>query len=340
MLSERVLDELSRRSALTEELVRAAWPDLSLEAKLQVIDSHHAQFSPTTPNWLINLTLEDESPVVRYFGLRFAYLRKPPPEGVQLPFPPSEEDIALYHRAYAIEHPLVKAALYDVPPFGGEEMLLQCTQLERLAVLRNKGLASLTFLADFLAAALDQLDDKELAAVANEYFLRPDTQVELKRGRRGFHEGESAYFAGEGLRKAWEVLRKAGPALTNVMVTYLPTALGMGTIEAKDLATMPSRVLELLAHNVSGSKEVAELHAMMTEQPRRFPEKAVKALRTAREYGGRYDAEEVQRERRLASALTERATLEAVLELQQQVAKLAEQLQEMKDNPPKRGFFG
>jgi hypothetical protein len=340
MLSERVLDEMSRRSVLTEELVKAAWPDLSLEAKLQVIDAHHAQFSPSTPNWLTDLALDDKSPVVQYMALRFAYLRRPVPEGVEIPFPPSVEDIALYRRAHAIEHPLPRAALEDIPVFGGDEMLLKCTQLERLALMRNKNLLALSSLADFLAKALDKLDDRELAAVAHEYFLRPDTQAELKRGRWGFHEGESAYYAGEGLQKAWEVLRKAGPALTNVMVTHLPTTLGMTTIEAKDLATMPPRVLELLAHNVSGSKEIAELHAMMTEQPSRFHKKAVEALETAREYGGRYDADEIQRERRLASALTDRVTLEAVLELQQQVTKLAEQMQEMRANPPKRGFFG
>jgi hypothetical protein len=69
------------------------------------------------------------------------------------------------------------------------------------------------------------------------------------------------------------------------------------------------------------------------------PEKVVKALRSASEFGD-YDAEDIKRERRLDSRFAERVTLEVVLELQQQVVKLAEQLQDMRENPPKRTFFG
>lgn len=339
MLAERVLDELSRHSVLTEELAKAAWPDLSLESKLQVIAAYHAQLSPSTPGWLVDLALDDASPVVQYMALRYAYLRRPVPEGVAAPFPLSGQDVDLYHKAHAIEHPLVKAALADYSLLSGKESLFQAPYLERLAIARNDRSLDLGALMDFMLVALDKIDDRELAAVAHEFFSRPDVQKDLKRGKFGFHDGESAYYAGEGVTRGWEVVRKAGPALTNVLVNSLPTSLGMGGIEAKELATLPTRVLEMLAYDNTGSKEIAELHQMMSDQPERFPEKAIEALRMAREH--RYDPEDIQRERRLASPLTDKATLEAVVELQQQVAKLAEQLQEMRDSPPpKRGFFG
>lgn len=72
MLSERVLDELVRRSALSEELVKALWSDLAVESKLQVLAAHHADFSPSTPDWLADLALADNSPGVQYFALRHA----------------------------------------------------------------------------------------------------------------------------------------------------------------------------------------------------------------------------------------------------------------------------
>lgn len=100
---------------------------------------------------------------------------------------------------------------------------------------------------------------------------------------------------------------------------------------------MPEEVLEHLAYNSFGRKEVDELHKMMLAEPERFPEKAIKAL--ANDFDA-YDPKEVERARRMASPFGGHTTLEAVLELQNQVAALAKQIQDMRENPPKRGFFG
>lgn len=45
MLSERVLDELVRRSAISEELCKALWPDLLVESKLQLLAALQADLS-------------------------------------------------------------------------------------------------------------------------------------------------------------------------------------------------------------------------------------------------------------------------------------------------------
>lgn len=47
MLSERVLDELVRRSALSEALCQALWPELVVESKLLQLAAYHADFSPS-----------------------------------------------------------------------------------------------------------------------------------------------------------------------------------------------------------------------------------------------------------------------------------------------------
>lgn len=342
MLSERVLDELVRRSALSEALCKALWPELAVESKLQLIAALHAGYSPSTPDWLVDLALEDKSPAVQYFALRHAYLRtrrEGVPEHLAAVFQASEEDVARHAKAHALDHPLVKAAVSEFSPLSAKEYLHRATQLERLAKVRNGSMLGLSTVIDFLDEAVGKMDDFELAAVAHEYFLRADTRRELQLGKFGFSDGESAFYAGENLKKGWEVARKAGPALLNVLVAVLPTALGMATLEAKELATMPEGVLERLVHDHLDRKEVGDLHKLMREQPGSFPRKVIKALEQASEYV-RDDESEVQRERWLDSPMSERATLEAVLALQEQVAKVAEQLQELRGKPPKRGIFG
>lgn len=60
MLSESILEELLRRSALSEELAQALWPDLSVDSKLQLIAAYQADISPPprtgwlTSPWKIN----------------------------------------------------------------------------------------------------------------------------------------------------------------------------------------------------------------------------------------------------------------------------------------------
>lgn len=342
MLSERVLDELVRRSGLSEALAKALWPDLSVESKLQLISALHAGFAPITPDWLVDLALQDASAVVQYFALRHASLRSRRegiPEELSGLLQVSDEDAARYAKAHSIPHPLVKAAVSDFSFSSDKDKFLESSQLERLAWVRNGCNLSLETFMELLEATLGKVDDRDLAAVAYEYFLRPDTQREFQRGRLGFPDGESAYFAGQGLLQGWKLVRSAGPALTNVLVASLPTSLGLATIEASELASMPERVLCLLAYDNRDRHEVSDLHKMMRESPDRFPQKAIEELGGVAEYG-RIDSNELQRDRWLESPLTERSALEAILKLQQQIESISEQLQNLRETPPRRGFFG
>lgn len=343
MLSERVLEELVRRSELSQELTAALWPDLCVESKLQLMVAYQADFSPTTPAWLTDLALADESPVVQYFALRHAYLETRHagrPENIYEVSDVSDEDVARHARAHAIDHPLVRAVLSDFSLDGVKMQLLHSTQLERLAHVRNANLLGLNSLIDFLEEALDRLDDQEVAEVAYEYFLRPDTKHAMQRGTDGFSDGDMAYSAGRGIKRGWELARKAGPVLANVLVTSLPTALGLATVEAEVLATMPDHVLELLAFDASARKEIRDLHRLMREQPGRFPTAALRARELLGEVELEADELEEQHDAWRESPLGERAMLDAILELQKQVVSIAEQLRELRTPPQKRGFFG
>lgn len=135
MLSERVLDELVRRSALSEELCKAVWPDLLLESKLQLLAALQANLSPATPDWLVDLALTDKSPAVQYFALRHAYLRTKRTdvaESVKSFFQVSEEDVARHTKAHAIEHPLVRAAVADFSSIGSKEYGTGTDTIDRL----------------------------------------------------------------------------------------------------------------------------------------------------------------------------------------------------------------
>jgi hypothetical protein len=80
---------------------------------------------------------------------------------------------------------------------------------------------------------------------------------------------------------------------------------------------------------------------MMDETPERFPEEVRKHRAQVLEYSsGPASPEELQASRRLASPLVARQTLEVVVELQKQVTDLQKQFKDLRDNPPKRGFFG
>lgn len=82
MLSETVLEQLARPAPMQQTLVETAWPSLTAESKLQLIQSIQGTGpSPSTPGWLVDLALADPAPIVRVWAARFAYFRTPMPPG-------------------------------------------------------------------------------------------------------------------------------------------------------------------------------------------------------------------------------------------------------------------
>lgn len=99
MLSERVLEAFVRRVPMSEHLVAAAWPDLSTEGKLQVVQGVMDNTMGDVPDWLLRLAMGERIAIVRYWAANSAYLRRPrdPDAPVYEPleklFPgPSEEE--------------------------------------------------------------------------------------------------------------------------------------------------------------------------------------------------------------------------------------------------------
>ncbi len=68
MLSDKVLEELIRNTPMSEHLIKEAWPDLSTEGRLQIIQATVDAHLHTLPTWLSVLAMNDKAPIVRYSG--------------------------------------------------------------------------------------------------------------------------------------------------------------------------------------------------------------------------------------------------------------------------------
>jgi hypothetical protein len=76
MLSEGLIEELSRSSPSTEILVSKAWPSLTTESKLQLIFAYNkiGLESVNLPIWLYKLALDDNSEIIRIFATMYSGL--------------------------------------------------------------------------------------------------------------------------------------------------------------------------------------------------------------------------------------------------------------------------
>ena len=125
MLAPETLNELVRRdSGLTTSLTTAAWPSLSVESKLQVVQ-RVSEMNPggETPLWLVALALGDPNEIVRVWGLRWTTLRPSgeavPPAGIDAEAStqpvantrPTELEASLHSEALADRSALVRASV-------------------------------------------------------------------------------------------------------------------------------------------------------------------------------------------------------------------------------------
>lgn len=69
MLSEEIFKEFSSNTAESQVMVRLAWPSLSTESKLQLINALQSR-SLYTPSWLADLAGSDPTPIVQFYSMR------------------------------------------------------------------------------------------------------------------------------------------------------------------------------------------------------------------------------------------------------------------------------
>ncbi|WP_176000368.1 hypothetical protein [Burkholderia vietnamiensis] len=344
MLSETVLEELLRDTPMRERLVREAWQDLSTESRLQVIQALGAGVPPGVPDWLCRLALDDKATIVRYWAARLAHFRGPSPEGVRPDLAPlyvrTEVQAQLYEQANADSSELVRTCAAA----GGTlsyRTLVSASQFQRLVFLRTLPFPSCGDFFDWLGAAIDEgVPDLELADCMREFVALPSVRAELGQNPLDFDDGLDAHVAGKSVKAGWDVARSAGPALQLQLAFVLPTRMGLTTITADELATMPETVLAALPWRARESEEIARLVAMMHEHPEQFPDTAIKAAGRADRMTTRSGDDNLNACAKQAVDRP-RATLEAVIRLDEKLTALGDQMQQMRVQASrKRGFFG
>ena len=342
MLSETVLEELLRDTPMREHLVREAWEDLLTESRLQVIQALSAGPNSVMPDWLCMLALNDKVPIVRYWAARLAHFRGPPPKNVAprlaTLYDRTDVEAQLYEKANADSSELVRLCAARGVALS-YATLVTASQFQRLAFLRTLQFPLPEEFFGWLDSAIGAgVPDLELAECVREFVSLPEVRAQFEWDPYDFDDGLDAHVAGRSIKAGWDVARIAGPALQLQLASVLPTRMGLTTITADELATMPENALAALPWRVHESEEIARLVAMMREHPEQFPDKAVKAAGRA---DGMPSGDGVLNARAKRALDRPRATLEAVIRLDEKVTALADQVQQMRDQATrKRGFFG
>lgn len=329
MLSENVLEHLTRKTPLREHLISTAWPSLSVESKLQVIDTLIGGGGLSVlPDWLIYLAMDDVSPIVQYWGLKDAYFNLPKSDL------PKDSSMDFYQCASDSQKPLVKSLAAKAGMFGFEH-LNNSSQLSRLAILRNGNTDSFSLFMSWLDQAFENgIPDIELGECCTEFLNLKVIQEELST--KFFHEGYDAYTAGNGIETAWMLMKKAGPYLLSSLLYRIPTSLGLKTIKVETLCDMPEKVLSAYPYWTAPSREIEQVVELMRSNPERFPDKAIKSLSYV-DSGGFPSDDELEIQMAYSSPARSKVLLDSILKLQNDISILRSQVDVISK---KRGIFG
>jgi hypothetical protein len=328
MLSENVLEHLIRKTSLREHLISTAWLDLSVESKLQVIEALIGLGGPSgLPDWLIYLAIQDTSPIVQYWALKEAYLKKPKPDH------PDEPSMEFYQFALASQEPLVKSLAAKVGMFDFKH-LTDAPQLSRLALIRNGDSKSFGAFIDWLDEAFENgVPDVELGECCNEFLNLESVKEEL--GTNFFEDGFDAHTAGKGIEKAWMLMKKADKYLLSSLLYRIPTSLGLKTIKVETLCDMPERVLSAYPYWTAPSEEIEQVVELMRSKPERFPAEAIKSLSYV-DSGSFPSDDELAVQIAYSSPARSKVLLDSILKLQNDISILRNHVDVISK---KRGIF-
>ncbi|MBK8527151.1 MAG: hypothetical protein IPL57_08635 [Rubrivivax sp.] len=350
MLSDIVLADIARPSPTQHLIVTAAWPSLSVESRLQVIAAVQGTgLTRSTPEWLLDLAMQDQAAIVRYWATRAAYFREVGPvdftaeseSGFFEPTPAAPADLERVRAARNDPSELVRLSVDRLGLFDVEK-LSSMPQQQRLLAIRNQGSPSFSSFVDWLCKAVEQqVPDDDLAACSAEFFALPEVNEQMRND--DFDDGMAAHLEGKAMTDAWALLKhKAGPRLTSQLVYALPVKRGLGTVKAEELAAMPERILRSLLHRQGDGEAFLELAEMIRKEPDRFPPDVVKSLkRDDEDYCSMPDAQ-ARVEHGLTNALDRQAaTIQLVVGVRREIGRLRERLDQIYEAATrKRGFFG
>lgn len=304
MLSDLVLMELARKSPLREELIRTAWPSLSTESKLDLVNAvvpPRESSSNTVPGFLLDLALSDSAAIVRYWAARSYYFNKPHlgPDGRVNPskFPHLDPRPEEYQRTARVEgdrSELVRAAASAMRGIGLGE-LVELAQLERLIKIRALHSPATESLAEFVEKALAQgVANSEIAECMSEYFDRQDVRGEVLEMD---DDGGSEFSKQRGWAKLWTIAATAPIEVGRPIAWYARLEGVHWKIDLDKLNALPDKVKKAV---VWRDEEAAQtLREAVTASPDKYSKEVLEAVRKydemRAEYGGRWSKEKAER---------------------------------------------
>lgn len=342
MLSDKTLEQLSRPTPLRDTLLSLAWPSLSTESKLQLIEALCIQGSGSPPAIAVDLALGDDAPIVRYWAAKNFYFRKGPLTGAAAQFAsfaPTAEDNARYDCAASDSCELVRNSVDQ-----GDTLQLKhldsCSQLQRLLSLRNLQYAQFDGFVSFLERGVEGgvIPDEELAECLDE-FLKSDAMA--KELAQRIHPDPFGQLTNErAMERLWALTHKAGPYVKNVIRFGAPLKIGPDCMKKEQLLSLPADVVESLVYREE--KDAQDAVNEVRAHPERFPEELVKAIASHDKYESEtmdFDDDLDRKERKLRAMPNQAAaTFEAVSALRRELDELRQLVVEAANR--KRGLFG
>ena len=333
MLSEDILEELTRSSALQPDLVRLAWPSLSTESKLQLIQALQNGLTISTPNWLIDLALTDASPIVRFWAARYAYLPESVPENPLIfSIAPSEEDVARWAVVQADPESLVSACAKCESSTWLPESLIEQPQYLRILAIRRLSRPDFTNFIEWLEKALAAgVADMELQECIHEFFAHPGLKEELELPEAE-QDPYGAYSREQALEKGWELTKVAGGRTQRTLAFALPLQVGqLGRVKTDLLEGLPGPVIDALLFR-TGPKNagpLSELRERILANPESYPPEAQKALSEEANDLIWVDDERIRRHLLMARPDIGKATLRELFSMTDRLTKMEERMVEL-----------
>lgn len=350
MLADSTLEQFCRESALREHIIRLAWPNLSVESKLQLIDGLNGRAG--LPSFMADIAITDaEAPIVRYWAssrLSLQFVREVEANSLSaaIGITTDRERLACKERVAEDKSELIRATASRGAASTWCEGLELAPQLERLVYIRSGHVGLFEEFVNFLERGIalggsGHENDIELAECLQEYLVSEDFIERLKRKSHPDPYGE--FCDGEALKNLWALASTAGRRLQAVIIYGAPVKLGTNKITAADILSLSPTVLKRLTYDTR--EPIVEAFNYICSNPDSYPDDLLDEIRKAsddRETILDFDDDLDICERRLRE-LPSRGTaiLETVSSLRRETHKAFELISDKLDAvTAKRGLFG
>jgi hypothetical protein len=332
MISDRVLMEFVRNSPLQKILLETAWPSLSVESKLGIIEGMAQQegSSFNTPDYLVDLALSDSAQIVRYWGVRHYSFRRPNigPDGkekVLFGRPTPAEEIQRTARADADPSPVVRAASMEMPGLGGLGLgnLIALPQLARLVKIRRLDRPDTDGFATFVetavakgGASLDEVRD-----CMWEYFRREDVR---KESRELDEDAWSEVSKQRGWESLWKLAATAPDEVGRLIANYAAIEGKYWEIKLEQLEALPDRIKRTVMHR--DEKPAEKLRETVLKSPEKHPKELVDAANKYYKWRSedRFPTDDDKQKYQLEHMPRQEAVFQTVKELREEVERLKE----------------